>query len=154
MARSITTRSTNPKIMDDNIKILDDALGGLPAPDASDVSYDNTDSGLTATDAQAAIDEVNSKFNWTLIDTGITSESDPVDVMGYTEFYIVPKIAGFSRSAPLYFIKFSNNFNIGDSYVESGNYKFYYRVTVNDNALTLTYSLETWTSVTFDIYGK
>ena len=29
MARSITTRSTNPKIMDDNIKILDDAIDEL-----------------------------------------------------------------------------------------------------------------------------
>ena len=59
MARSITTRSTNPKIMDDNIKILDDALAIASAPEASDVSYDNTDSGLTATNAQAAIDEVS-----------------------------------------------------------------------------------------------
>lgn len=59
MARSITTRSTNPKIMDDNIKILDDALGGVSAPEASDVSYDNTDSGLTADDVQGAIDEIN-----------------------------------------------------------------------------------------------
>ena len=59
MARSITTRSTNPKIMDDNIKILDDALASASTPEASDVSYDNTDSGLTATDVQAAIDELN-----------------------------------------------------------------------------------------------
>ena len=57
MARSITTRSTNPKIMDDNIKILDDALASTPT--AEDVSYDNTDSGLTANDIQGAIDEVN-----------------------------------------------------------------------------------------------
>ncbi len=58
MARSITTRSTNPKIMDDNIKILDDNLSKASAPDAEDVVYDNTDSGLTATDVQEAIDEV------------------------------------------------------------------------------------------------
>ena len=37
--------------------------GGASAPDASDVSYDNTGSGLTATDVQDAIDEVNGKFN-------------------------------------------------------------------------------------------
>ena len=58
MARSITTRSTNPKIMDDNIKILDDALASASTPPAEDVSYDNTDSGLTADDVQAAIDEL------------------------------------------------------------------------------------------------
>lgn len=57
MARSITIRSTNPKIMDDNIKILDNALAVASTPPAEDVSYDNTDSGLTATDVQAAIDE-------------------------------------------------------------------------------------------------
>lgn len=58
MARSITTRSTNPKIMDDNIKILDDSLAVVSTPPAEDVVYDNTDSGLTATDVQAAIDEL------------------------------------------------------------------------------------------------
>lgn len=58
MARSITTRSTNPKIMDDNIKILDDALAIASAPPAENVVYDNTDSGLTADDVQAAIDEI------------------------------------------------------------------------------------------------
>ena len=61
MARSITTRSTNLKIMDDNIKILDDALAIASAPPAEDVSYDNTDSGLTATNAQEAIDELSDK---------------------------------------------------------------------------------------------
>ena len=61
MARSITTRSTNPKIMDDNIKILDDALADVSNLEASDVSYDNTDSGLTADNVQAAIDEINVK---------------------------------------------------------------------------------------------
>ena len=63
MARSVTTRSTNPKIMDDNIKILDDNLGKASAPDAEDVVYDNTGSGLTADDVQAAIDVVNGKFS-------------------------------------------------------------------------------------------
>ena len=79
MARSLTTRSTNPKIMDDNIKILDDALAIASAPPAEDVSYDNTDSGLTATDAQSAIDEVNAKTKKILFtltpDTGITVDT-------------------------------------------------------------------------------
>ena len=63
MARSITTRSTNPKIMDDNIKLLDDAIAAASTPEASDVSYDNTDSGLTADDVQNAIDEIAEALN-------------------------------------------------------------------------------------------
>lgn len=34
-----------------------------PTPDASDVDYDNTSSGLTATDVQAAIDEIENQLN-------------------------------------------------------------------------------------------
>ena len=67
MARSITTRSTNPKIMDDNIKILDDALAIASAPPAEDVVYDNTDSGLTADDVQEAIDEISNQQDKDLI---------------------------------------------------------------------------------------
>ena len=52
----ITINSTNPKIMADNIKKLEKAIKG--ADDASEISYDNTDSHLTATNVQAAIDEV------------------------------------------------------------------------------------------------
>ena len=80
----ITIRSTNPKILDDNIAKLEKAIqaGDVSAnpsgtaeetllstigidgkkyelgPSAENTSYDNTDSGLTATDTQAAIDEV------------------------------------------------------------------------------------------------
>ena len=74
MARSITTRSTNPKIMDDNIKILDDALAIVSAPPAEDVVYDNTDSGLTATDVQDAIDEVFANFS-NYISNSVVSEN-------------------------------------------------------------------------------
>lgn len=57
--------------------------GGSAAPDASDVTYDNTGSGLTATDVQDAIDEVESnveavdakfsKYLTTTITTGNTT---------------------------------------------------------------------------------
>lgn len=41
---------------------VNEALGGLVEPvKAEDVTYDNTDSGLTATDVQSAIDEVANK---------------------------------------------------------------------------------------------
>lgn len=80
----ITIRSTNVKILDDNIAKLEKAIqaGDVSAnpsgtaeetllstigidgkkyelgPSAENTSYDNTDSGLTATDTQAAIDEI------------------------------------------------------------------------------------------------
>ena len=40
---------------------IKDALDAINNPDASAVNYDNTDSGLAATNAQDAIDEVNDK---------------------------------------------------------------------------------------------
>ena len=52
----ITISSTNPKIMADNIKKLEKAIKG--ADDASEISYDNTESHLTASNVQAAIDEL------------------------------------------------------------------------------------------------
>lgn len=80
----ITIRSTNPKILDDNIAKLEKAIQdsdvsanpsgtaeetllstiGIDGkkydlgPSAENTSYDNTDSGLTADDVQSAIDEI------------------------------------------------------------------------------------------------
>lgn len=80
----ITIRSTNPKVIDDNIAKLEKAIQASDVsanpsgtaeetllssigidgkkydlgPSAENTSYDNTDSGLTATEAQAAIDEL------------------------------------------------------------------------------------------------
>ena len=45
-----------------------------PALTAEGTSYDNTDSGLTATDTQAAIDEIATKTMKKLIDTTFSSE--------------------------------------------------------------------------------
>lgn len=60
--------------------------------DADDVSYDNTDSGLTATNVQDAIDEVYSAIpsepaSWTLVgtQTGTTAITLPAD---FSELYI------------------------------------------------------------------
>lgn len=85
----ITIRSTNVKILDDNIAKLEKAIqaGDVSAnpsgtaeetllstigidgkkyelgPSAENTSYDNTDSGLTATDTQGAIDEIVAGLN-------------------------------------------------------------------------------------------
>ena len=49
--------------------------GGLSSVDASDVDYDNTGSGLTATDVQAAIDEVVSDIPTGFAATAITYDN-------------------------------------------------------------------------------
>ena len=51
------------------------AIDGIGTPTASSVSYDNTVSGLTATNVQDAIDEVNGKGLEDLSDTTITTPS-------------------------------------------------------------------------------
>lgn len=53
---SITIRSTNPKVIDDNIAKLEKAIKGVD--EASEISYDNTGSGLTAENVQSALDEI------------------------------------------------------------------------------------------------
>lgn len=98
----ITIRSTNPKILDDNIAKLEKAIqaGDVSAnpsgtaeetllstigidgkkyelgPSAENTSYNNTDSGLTATDVQAAIDEVSSAsgISYDNTDSGLTAD--------------------------------------------------------------------------------
>ncbi len=52
----ITIRSTNPKVIDDNIAKLEKAIKGVD--EASEISYDNTGSGLAAENVQSAIDEI------------------------------------------------------------------------------------------------
>ena len=94
MARSITTRSTNPKIMDGNIKILDDALASASTPPAENVSYDNTDSGLAADDVQGAIDEVVEKIDSSIIvsEVNFTTESINAGAVLDNAEYTIPAI--------------------------------------------------------------
>ena len=51
MARSLTTRSTNPKIMDDNIKILDEELSSV----SDVVDYGNNTNGYYLKFASGAL---------------------------------------------------------------------------------------------------
>ena len=96
MARSITTRSINPKIMDDNIKILDDAL--ISASDADNISYDNTDSGLTANNVQAAIDEVQGEIDnlYVIEDKEESISSFTVSANSYNDYSITLNKAGYT----------------------------------------------------------
>lgn len=90
---------------------------------------------------------------WTLIASDITNSSSAVNVSNYGELWIVPKLQGSAKSAPLYTINL-NTFNMGNSYREGTNYALDYIIRVSSNSLTLDYALTGWTSVTFDIYGR
>lgn len=58
---------------------IKDALDAINNPAASAVSYDNTDSGLTATNAQDAIDEVNDKADTNATNIGSLSTLTTTD---------------------------------------------------------------------------
>lgn len=116
MARSITTRSTNPKIMDDNILKLEEAIEAADVSanpegtaeetllttigidgkkydigaSAENVSYDNTDSGLTADDVQAAIDEVLGKIQpLTVLNTVLSDSTGWSSVIPFPTGYTI-----------------------------------------------------------------
>ena len=72
-----------------NMDIIDQNLGGGGGGSASDVTYDNTDSGLSATNVQDAIDEVvtevSGKQDALTAGNGIDITSNVISV---TPFYI------------------------------------------------------------------
>ena len=61
---SLNTTEQTPRnvadVLAQELSAVATAIGGISAPSAEDVSYDNTDSGLTADNVQDAIDEVKS----------------------------------------------------------------------------------------------
>lgn len=119
---AVTIRSTNPKIMDDNILKLENAIKAADVSanptgtaeetllttigidgkkydigaSAENVSYDNTDSGLTATNAQAAIDELSeaSSISYNNTTSGLTADDvqDAIDEVSATRKVIVTSL--------------------------------------------------------------
>lgn len=118
----ITIRSTNPKILDDNIAKLENAIKASDVsanpsgtaeetllstigidgkkydlgPSAENTSYDNTDSGLTATNSQGAIDEVVEKIDSsiTVSEVNFTTESIAAGSVLDNAEYTIPEITG------------------------------------------------------------
>ena len=108
--------------------------GGI---DADEISYDNTTSGLAATDVQAAIDEVKSALankTWTEIghSASTTGEDITVDWTVYSEFTVavtdssghvvatsgVPK--ALVQSAPTVYAEYANSSKWGSATFASG----------------------------------
>lgn len=134
-------------------KEVNDALENMSVPPAEDISYDNSDSGLTATNVQAAIDEVNEKLkNWSLI--GNTAyEGTGLDVSNYKELYIVPKMQGSSPQNPIFILNNAGAINYG--FPINSTYGFEFQTTISDGTLTISAQvLNGWTSATYDVYGK
>lgn len=129
---------TSPILTDatgqDIVNKLEEIAQNLQPPtniDASDVSYDNTQSGMTATDAQGAIDEIKSNLtNLTAYDTGDTSSpvsvngtyQIPADVLAHTFIIFSARRQGVGNST--LFVKddlllFDNGFSM---MVDNSNY--------------------------------
>lgn len=202
----ITIRSTNVKILDDNIAKLEKAIqagdvsanpsgtaeetllstigidgkkyelgpsaentsynntdSGLTADNvqaaidevssASGISYDNTVSGLTADDVQGAIDEISGLLSWNLIGT-IDTTSEALDVSGYTELYIVPFMQGTSPAFPMIMINAPGT-ACANSGREGSGYALDYKISISaESGATVLNTLSGWTSVAYRIYGR
>lgn len=136
--------------------------------DASSVAFDDSNVSYTASNVQTAIEEastadgtefssgvsVKDKLTWVKIGSDLTTTSPAVDVSAYNELYVVPKLAGFAISGPLYVIKFGASFNASGSYREGSNSQLDYALRVASNQATFAANLVGWGSVTFDLYGR
>ena len=126
----ITIRSTNVKILDDNIAKLEKAIQASDVsanpsgtaeetllstigidgkkydlgPSAENTSYDNTDSGLTADNVQAAIDEVLTDLNGLYIAENVSGPSSlTVTANSYNDYNINVSKTGYTALGVLGF---------------------------------------------------
>ena len=106
------------------------AINEVNGKDAGDIAYDNTGSGLTATNVQAAIDEVaqggGGVGTWTLVSTvtGTTPVAIPV---GAKELYIVGQVDGNSLlNFPMYLVV--------DTLIQDNEYRTGYYARNNANS--------------------
>lgn len=156
----ITIRSTNPKIMADNILKLEESIKAAdvsanPSGEAEEtlltsigidgkkynigasaenVTYDNTDSGLTADDVQDAIDEVNAKFAL----TELTVPSPTTSGNSYT--YTFSDLDKYSMA--ILVIKASGYDTLSAETVGILPYVKYVRQFTDDNAKEWCYKME------------
>ena len=92
------------------------------AESAKNIGYNNTSSGLSATDAQGAIDEVNSSLSWKYVDTktGSTEISLPVK---WNELNVVVSFGGNPSYGGTFHICNLGYLNNNTRYYVNGCYK-------------------------------
>lgn len=78
-------------------------LGDITTPEADEVAYDNTDSGLTATNVQGAIDEIEGNLSVELVSASSTAFSCSANTYQSFEFAIDNIPQGYSPVAFSYF---------------------------------------------------
>lgn len=67
-------------------------VGGIEQ--AKDISYDNTESGATATDVQGALDELNNGLMWKPLSSGVASSvRTSLSSVDYRELLLVARIS-------------------------------------------------------------
>lgn len=81
--KGIKIKSTNPKIMAEQIQQLNQMIKGVEQ--ASEIVYDNTSSHLIATDVQTAIDEINIVIGGKLDKVSLVADLEPVEGETYGE---------------------------------------------------------------------
>lgn len=104
-------------INNQNLAVLSEKVAHLESAvskstEASGISYDNTDSGLTAENAQAAIDEVNSKVTsllHTITPTITTTASGGITLPDGVTYTKVLNIVCMSRVNVMIFLRGGDN---------------------------------------------
>lgn len=110
------------------VNAINEVFDAQAAPTAAEVSYDNTGSGLTATDVQAAIDEIaGGSAGWQSVAT-VTGTADITEPANYTEAMIVintnnDNLAVFTQNFPKAVLVNGMQFRGGN---DQGGYIFKY----------------------------
>ena len=90
----LKVKSTNPKIMSEQIQRLNKMIKSVDT--AGEISYDNTNSGLTADDVQSAIDEVITTLGDLLLVKELTHAVDIAS--GVTGYWNVTADTGYDET--------------------------------------------------------
>ena len=121
-------------------------------PDAGDIAYDGTVSGLSATDVQAAVDELKTLFDGSTTYTGagtLSAPSDYIDIpLTAKKIFIAISINGYYFSA-MYNIRNTYNVVTFGYGTWLANFELFYsanRLTWNSEATATGTKAATWTT--------
>lgn len=111
------------------VNAINEVNAAVGTPTAAQVTYDNTGSGLTATNVQDAIDEVaqggGGSIAWTQIGTDTGSADIPLTLTGYSEILIDVNFSGSGKHntlvVPVSILTATNQEFRGGSYESASN---------------------------------